>query len=94
VLLGGLAACGSDEPSRSDEGAIEEEGDLGVQSVEVGDCFDDPEGVAEERVEVEALGAVPCDQPHDNEAYHLFDHRPPVRGVRARDLPGHAHRGP
>ena len=70
--LGLVAGCGDDEPTRDDEGAIAEEGDLGVTSVKVGDCFNDPEG-AVEGVEVEALAAVPCDQPHDNEAYHRYD---------------------
>lgn len=72
LTVGGLGSCGSDEPERDEQGAIAEEGDLSVQSVEVGDCFNDPDGV-EEGVEVEALGAVPCAEPHDNEAYHVFE---------------------
>ncbi|MGI8759603.1 MAG: septum formation family protein, partial [Acidimicrobiales bacterium] len=65
----GLAGCGDNEPERDDEGAVAEEGDLAASSVKVGDCFDDPGNLDD----VEAVPAVPCDQPHANEAYYAFD---------------------
>jgi hypothetical protein len=41
-----------------------------VLSVEVGDCFQDPEGGEAEVVDVET---VDCDEPHDNEVFHVFE---------------------
>jgi hypothetical protein len=41
-----------------------------VFSLQVGDCFQDPEAAAEEVHEVQT---VPCDQPHDNEVYASLD---------------------
>ncbi|MGB5756298.1 MAG: septum formation family protein [Acidimicrobiales bacterium] len=75
VLLGlGAAACGStatsDESTRNDAGDIVEAGDVGVLALGVGDCFDDP---SEDATEVASVAAVPCDQPHDNQAYAVFD---------------------
>ena len=69
VVSLGLAGCGSDEPERDDQGAVAEEGDLAADSVEVGDCFDDPGNLDD----VAEVPAIPCDQPHANEAYHAFD---------------------
>lgn len=74
VLLAVVAGCGEDEPARDDAGAVAEEGDLGVQSVAVGDCFNDDEDMTtDESIQVTAVAALPCDQPHDNEAYHVYD---------------------
>jgi hypothetical protein len=50
---------------------IEESGQQDVFQVALGDCFNneaDPNAT-----EVTDLPAVPCDQPHDNEIYFLFD---------------------
>lgn len=41
-----------------------------VFSLEVGDCFQDPDSATEE---VRAVQAVDCDEPHDNEVYAVFD---------------------
>lgn len=69
-----IVACSDDEPARDESGGITEEGDLGVTSISVGDCFNDDESIVTgELSEVTDVGAVPCDQPHDNEAYHVFD---------------------
>jgi Septum formation len=63
VLVLGLAlvlfgaGCGDDEASSPFD-------------VEVGDCFDTP---AAEDSEVSQLVTLSCDEPHDNEAYFLFD---------------------
>jgi hypothetical protein len=69
-----LVACSDDEPSRNDEGAIEEEGDVSAFDLEVGDCFEDPAGIGSETgATVVDLGVVPCDQPHDNEVFGLVE---------------------
>jgi hypothetical protein len=39
-----------------------------VDEIEVGMCFDDQDGSA-----VEHLPTRPCDEPHENEVFHLFD---------------------
>ena len=66
VLL--IAACGGAE--RDDAGTIVEGGNLSVFSFHVGDCFN---GLVEQP-EVGSVAAVPCNEPHDAEVYHLFDH--------------------
>ena len=66
-----LAACGG--AARDESGAIVAGGDLSVFELRAGDCFDDPPGILEGVVEVSELAAVPCDEPHDNEAYAVFD---------------------
>jgi hypothetical protein len=63
-----LAACGTDEPSRDASGAVEEAGDVRVDRVRVGDCFDDQDDES-----VETLPVVPCAEAHDNEIYEVFD---------------------
>lgn len=55
-----------DDASRDDTGEIVDSGDLDVMSMQVGDCFDDPEEDDEVVVDV---AAVPCSQPHDNEVF-------------------------
>jgi hypothetical protein len=39
-----------------------------VDRIEVGMCFDDQDGA-----EVEHLPTVPCDEPHQNEVFHLYE---------------------
>lgn len=80
--LGGLA-CGDDgerpgaaETDRTTTTPTVEERDQDVFTFEVGDCFNDPEGVdleQEEGADLTSVGAVPCNEPHDNEVIHLFD---------------------
>jgi hypothetical protein len=41
-----------------------------VFSLEVGDCFQDPDSTVDEIREVEA---VDCEEPHDNEVFAVFD---------------------
>jgi hypothetical protein len=41
-----------------------------VLSLEVGDCFEDPEG---DQTEVADVETVDCDEPHDNEVFHTFE---------------------
>jgi hypothetical protein len=45
--------------------------DVSVFDIEVGDCWNDPEAGSD--TETQTVPVVPCDQPHDNEVYHLFD---------------------
>lgn len=68
-----LGACSDDGPERDSDGAIAEEGDVNAFSLEVGDCFDDPDGVdLGTQTTVFELPAVPCSQPHDNEVFALI----------------------
>lgn len=66
AAFGGAAAL-DDNTVRDDNGAIIEGGGLGAFKVRIGDCFNVP---VEELVM--SLEAIPCDQPHDAEAYATF----------------------
>ncbi|NIS91277.1 MAG: hypothetical protein GTN98_14585 [Woeseiaceae bacterium] len=55
---------------RDDSGSIVAAGTLNAFQVQLGDCFDDPDMYAEE---FSSLPGVPCSEPHDNEAYAVFD---------------------
>jgi hypothetical protein len=72
LALVGLVACGGDDTTadteRNDEGEITEEGDVGVFSLQVGDCLN---GSA--TGSVTGFDGVPCDQPHLYEVYATFD---------------------
>lgn len=70
AVLGLAGACGTDEPARDDSGSINETDDVNPNSLQPGDCFNDPDDSASE---VTSLQAVPCEEPHDNEVFHVFD---------------------
>ena len=53
------------EPPASSAGG----GEASVFLLEVGDCFDEPDITAA----VSDVPIVPCDQPHDNEVYAIYD---------------------
>lgn len=80
VLALGLGACGGDDaepearPSSTTSSTVEER-DQDVFAFDVGDCFNDPEGVdlEAEGADLTSVGAVPCNEPHDNEVIHLFE---------------------
>ena len=55
---------------RDHSGAIVGEGALDAFQVQLGDCFDDPDMNVDE---FSSLPGVPCGEPHDNEAYAIFD---------------------
>ncbi len=55
---------------RDDSGAIVDGGTLDAFQVRQGDCFDDPNLNSDE---FSSLPGVPCADPHDNEAYAVFD---------------------
>lgn len=67
LLFGGWFLFTSlDDASRDERGEIVEGGDLDVMTLQVGDCFDDPEDGEDVVFDV---AAVPCSQPHDNEVF-------------------------
>lgn len=55
---------------RDDSGAIIGGGTLDAFQVHLGDCFNDPDYEANE---FSSLPGVPCNDPHDNEAFAVFD---------------------
>jgi hypothetical protein len=55
---------------RDDSGAIVGQGSLDAFEVRRGDCFNDPGYEADE---FSNLPGVPCTEPHDNEAFAVFD---------------------
>ncbi|MGI9600675.1 MAG: septum formation family protein [Acidimicrobiales bacterium] len=74
VVLLVVTGCGDsvvdrDQSTRDGEGTIVGAGLVGVQVLQVGDCYDEPE--TGEMVEM--VPAVPCGELHDNEVYALFD---------------------
>lgn len=85
VVIGLLIAGGwwlftsFDDANRDASGEIVEGGDLGVMTMQVGDCFDDPDSNL-----VYDVQAIPCSQPHDNEVFALGD----VSGVFPNTHPG------
>lgn len=48
-------------------------GERHISGVRIGDCFDDGEISDEDVVEVGAVAAKPCGEPHDNEVFHRFE---------------------
>jgi hypothetical protein len=75
----GFAAYGAaTKANRDDSGAIVGQGTVDAFHVNVGDCFDDTDSMEEE---VSSLPGVPCSDPHDNEAFAIFD-------VTITDYPG------
>lgn len=62
------AGCSSDSTTRDEDGGIVEGGDVGVFAIQEGDCVNIPNGT-----EVTEFEGVSCDQPHDGQAYALFD---------------------
>ena len=58
-----------DDASRDETGQITSGGDLDVMAMQVGDCFDDPEG---DEDMVVGVAAVPCSEPHDNEVFAVL----------------------
>lgn len=55
---------------RDDAGAIIGAGSIDAFHVRIGDCFDDTN---EDDDGINSLPGVPCDKPHDNETYAVFD---------------------
>ena len=55
---------------RDSSGAIVDAGTVDAFNMQVGDCFDDADSNAEE---ITSVPGVPCSEPHDNEAFAVFD---------------------
>jgi hypothetical protein len=74
ALTLGLVACSSEpRATRDDAGTVAAEGVLDASEIAVGDCINDEATTSEEVTEVSSVTAVPCGQPHDAEAYSVFD---------------------
>lgn len=77
-LVGGAAVAGvaifggagllDDNTTRNDQGDIVESGGVGVFAIQDGDCLQLPDADT-----VASLEGVPCETPHDAQAYHAFD---------------------
>jgi hypothetical protein len=65
---GAIAAQGAS--SQSGSGVLAQEDRLPLDLLSVGDCFDDPSETGET---IDSVPVVPCDQPHHNETYDLFE---------------------
>jgi hypothetical protein len=73
LLAGGCEfelSIGSDAARGTSDGTSV---DVDASQVVVGDCFDDPLGDTDDWVEIDDVRLVPCDEPHDLEAFHDFD---------------------
>lgn len=72
LALSGCSVIESIFPAQAERDAdtqeVKTEGEADVFTMKVGDCLDN-----QEADEVETIPAVPCDQPHDLEAYYSFD---------------------
>ena len=66
VLAGWGFFTSLDDANRDGSGEIVAAGDLDVMTLQVGDCFDDPEVIDEVVFDV---AAVPCTEAHDNEVF-------------------------
>ena len=67
----GFAAYGAaSNVDRDNSGQIVGEGTVDAFAVRVGDCFNDPSSLSDE---ISSLQGVPCSEPHDNEAFAVFD---------------------
>ncbi|WP_229054784.1 septum formation family protein [Aeromicrobium sp. Leaf350] len=78
-----LSACSdtATETQRDEEGSVTERNDdASVFEIQVGDCYNFPDESANS-TEVETLSALPCDQPHQAEAYHEVE-------IDGDDFPG------
>lgn len=67
-----IAAAIASNADRGEDGAINEKGSISSSDIRVGDCINEPKMETGETTEVQRVEAVPCDQPHDAEAYARF----------------------
>ena len=68
VGAGYAGLAGEDNTTRSDDGAIVAEGEIGAFRIRRGDCVGELSGDL-----VESTTGVPCSEPHANEVYHAFN---------------------
>ena len=69
ALVGCTESSGDDGSVRDESGAIIEGGEVGVNALQLGDCFNDTS--TDEVIDIITVDAVPCAEPHDNEVYYL-----------------------
>lgn len=69
VAVGLFAYNAYTDADRDSSGAIIDGGSVDVFDIKVGDCFNDGSSLDE----VSSLPGVPCSEPHDNEAYAVFN---------------------
>lgn len=69
VALGFVTYEAMTEADRDESGAIVGGGTVDAFQIRVGDCFDDSDAMDD----ISDLPGVPCSDPHDNEAYSVFD---------------------
>ena len=70
VIIGVVGYRMATDVERDETGAIVDAGTVDVFQIRAGDCFDDSMGFGDE---VSSLPGVPCSEPHDNEAYAVFE---------------------
>jgi hypothetical protein len=58
------------DADRDGSGAIVDGGTVDAFNIQVGDCFDDSTSFSDE---ISSVPGVPCSDPHDNEAFAVFD---------------------
>lgn len=81
LLGGGYLFSTFGDADRGESGEIVSAGDLEVMSLQVGDCFNDPEDLEDVVYDV---AAVPCNEPHDNEVFAVA----PLADAFPRAFPG------
>ena len=73
LVVGGFTYGYLSEAKRDGTGALVSEGQVSAFDIRLGDCFnDDDSQESEEAMEVSALHALPCTEPHDNEVFAVF----------------------
>ncbi len=70
IALGVFVYNAVTEAGRDDTGAIVDGGNVDACQIRAGDCFDDASSMEDE---ISSLPGVPCADPHDNEAYAVFE---------------------
>lgn len=69
VFLVGCSSTDADEAERAEDGSVTASGEVGVNRLRLGDCFD--QRVGDDPASVEAVEALPCDEPHQQEVFYL-----------------------
>ncbi len=83
AALGFVIYGAATDVDRDSTGAIVGGGTVDAFNMRVGDCFDDSDSYNEE---ISSVPGVPCSDPHDNEAFAVFD-------LTIADYPGHDEMG-
>jgi hypothetical protein len=89
LVVGYLVYQFTTDIDRDESGAIVSAGDLDTFSVQVGDCFDDPQQIEPGEASTTGISDVPglpCSEPHDNEVYAVtpisLDTYPGLEGMQ------------